>query len=617
MFDPKYNRLVYGDLLTPPPGYRLGMAVCTTYSLDLETLIASIVAIGLNEATDTELLRNPVNTLHAIERVSKKIVVFCEAGQTRIPGASSPLHLLLEKMIVPVALPGADKGGDYPSFHPKTWIIQYENKDGKALYRFLVMSRNLTFDRSWDVSVALEGKKEPGGKTKVKPLLHFLDFLRGAISSQDPDRWQKRGIIDGMYEALQEVRFRTGENIRGFKDDDFEIIPLGINNEVYAKGPLFDMFNATPGHGIHDMVVVSPFISKSTMKDFDADSKWLTRSSRRVLITRREELPKLKGALHNTDVYVMQDAIVNGENELSEDGESWQPKKQDIHAKLYLSVKDSQVNLCLGSMNASYRGLNTNVEMMLRLSTSRYYLRKETLLRDLMGEDEKSNPFIRVNPDTLGEEEKPEEKNPNDTLMKRICRLKLRGEVTPSGENYDVTLTCTGGAIPEDVTITPLRAKKLSMPLDRTVSFPSLRLLELSEFYTVTIGQGDQKVQGLLLVPTRGIPEDRERGIINAIINAPDKFAEYVAISLGESPEHFITELLESEDGRKGDKGSRVSPALTSLYERMLRVACDEPERLKDIQRLVHLIDDEKIVTKEFKDMYRTFMSALKFKYDG
>ena len=639
MFDPKSNRLIYGDLLAPPPGYNLGMAVCTTYSLDLETLIASLVAIGLNEATDTELLRNPVNTLHAIERVSKKIVVFCEAGQTRIPTVSSPLHLLLEKMIVPIALPESYIKGQYPSFHPKTWVIQYVSKNQKPIYRFLVMSRNLTFDRSWDVSVALEGKKEPGGKTKVRPLLDFLGFLRDTISSQDPDRWQKRGIVDNMYDALQEVRFRSGEDVRGFKDDSFEILPLGIydepNAKVYDKDPLFDMFNDTPGHGIHDMVIISPFISKGAIKKLDADSKWLTKSSRRVLITRREELSKLKGALHNTDVYVMQDAIVNGENELSEDGETIQPKKQDIHAKLYLSVKDSQVNLCLGSMNASEKGLGVkatdkpgllkdskeavvaNVEMMLRLSTSPYYLNKLSLLKDLMGEDDKSNPFICVDPDTEKDEGKEDKENPNEKTFKRVCRLRLKGEVIPSGDNYDITLTCSGGAIPSGVKITPLRAKKLSRDLDKTVSFPNLRLLDLSEFYTVTIGEGDNKVQGLILVPTKGIPEDREKGIITDIISDQKKFAEYVAISLGESPEQFMIDVLDSEDKKKGEKGSGVSPSLTALYERMLRVACDEPERLKDIQRLVRLIDDEKIVTPEFKDMYRTFMSALKYKYDG
>ncbi|MBO5884988.1 MAG: hypothetical protein J6Q51_04250, partial [Clostridia bacterium] len=47
----------------------------------------------------------------------------------------------------------------YPSFHPKFWLIKYVNNEGEALYRVVVLSRNLTFDRSWDVSFCMEGRK--------------------------------------------------------------------------------------------------------------------------------------------------------------------------------------------------------------------------------------------------------------------------------------------------------------------------------------------------------------------------------------------------------------------------------------------------------------------------
>lgn len=612
MFEPKTNRLVYGDLLAPPPGYSLGLAVCTTYSLDLETLIASLVAIGLNEATDTELLKSPVNTLHAIERVSKKIVVFCESGQTRIPEVSSPLHLLLEKMIVPVALPAVNGKNNYPSFHPKTWVIRYESRTEKPLYRFIVMSRNLTFDRSWDVSIALEGREEAGGKRKVQPLLSFLSFLRDRVNSHDPDKGQKRAIVDGMISSLQGVRFHASENGRPFRD--FEILPLGIGDGAHDITS-DELFIDKPGHGIHDMLIMSPFVSKGVIQKLDSDVKWLQRSNRRILITRMSELPKLKGYLKHTDVYVMKDAVVEGENEL-EDNDGIPTSLQDIHAKLYLRVKDSNVSLYLGSMNASERGLGVNVEMMLRLETTPYYLNKESLSKAIMGEDEKANPFKQVFPDTIPEEE-TEATNPNEGAFKRLCHLRLSGEIAQAGDGYDVTISCTSGHIPERVTISPLRAKGLTMTLDKTISFTGLRLMELSEFYIASIGEGKEKIQGLIFIPTKGIPQDREKGIISGIINDPKKFAEYVAFVLGDSSEQVLSEMMESEEAGNGPSDSAQSHPLTALYERMLRVACEEPERLKDIQRLVRLIDNEEIITPEFKKMYGTFMSALRYKYDG
>ena len=616
MFEPKTDRLVYGDLLSPPHGYTLDAAICTTYSLELETLIASLVALGLNEATDTELLRSPINTLHAIERVSRRVVVFCESGQTSIPPVSSSLHLLLEKMIVPVALPDRSGKLDFPSFHAKTWIIRYVSKEDKPLYRFIVLSRNLTFDRSWDLVTTLEGREEAGGKRKVKPLIDFISFLSDTINPKDPDSKLKREVVDNMASTLENVRFMASEMGRPFRD--FDILPLGIGESSYN---MFEdeLFNDKPGHGIHDIVVMTPFLSKGIIRRLDSDSKYLSKSSRRVLITRRPELDKLKGILKNTDVFVMKDAIVDGENELPEEGSSSVSSKQDIHAKAYLSVKDTDVRFLTGSMNASENGLGRNVEMMVRLYTTPSSLNKDLFIKDLMGPDinDKANPFTKIDFESISETENTENSNSAEIALKRLCRLELYGKVTPVDDFYDVTLFCKSGKVPEGITISPLRAQGLSRKLERTIVFPRLRLLELTEFYTVSIGEGTDKIERLIFIPTRGIPQDREKGIITDIISDKRKFAEYVAFVLGDTSEQIMTEMMESRDEDSRSSSGKTNSPLTALYERMLRVACDDPERLKGIGRLVKLIDDDEIVTTEFKKMFKTFMSALKFKYDG
>ena len=98
------SRVNYGNILLPPEGYTLNFAVGTTYSLDLEALTAVCLSLGLAEDTDSALLQNPVSMLNALQKVSEKVLIFCEAGQIKMPGAPSALSLMLEKMIVPVAL---------------------------------------------------------------------------------------------------------------------------------------------------------------------------------------------------------------------------------------------------------------------------------------------------------------------------------------------------------------------------------------------------------------------------------------------------------------------------------------------------------------------------------
>ena len=55
MLNPNQDRLDYGQVLTPPVGFRLDFAVGTTYSLDLDALVGACIALGLSEETDSAL----------------------------------------------------------------------------------------------------------------------------------------------------------------------------------------------------------------------------------------------------------------------------------------------------------------------------------------------------------------------------------------------------------------------------------------------------------------------------------------------------------------------------------------------------------------------------------
>ena len=103
------DRINYGEVLMPPVGFHVERAIGTTYSLDLETLTAVSIALGLIEDTDSELMNNPLCMLSALQKISDRIVVFCEAGQIKLPAKSNALCLILEKIVVPVALPNSRK----------------------------------------------------------------------------------------------------------------------------------------------------------------------------------------------------------------------------------------------------------------------------------------------------------------------------------------------------------------------------------------------------------------------------------------------------------------------------------------------------------------------------
>lgn len=166
--------------------------------------------------------------LFTTEKVSDKIVLFCEAGQIKVPTKPTALSILLEKMVVEVALPKDRQLGRYPSFHPKTWVLAYVNADGDKKYRFVVMSRNLTFDRSWDISFAMDSSKNVRQKKKTQPICDFLDYLVMNVHNTSNNAGKKRNLIRGLCADIKDVSFSLDSKIFGYvlkMVTDKDIIP--------------------------------------------------------------------------------------------------------------------------------------------------------------------------------------------------------------------------------------------------------------------------------------------------------------------------------------------------------------------------------------------------------
>ena len=240
MLNPNNDRLDYGQILAPPAGYYLDFAVGTTYSLDLDALVGATLALGLSEETDSELMNNPVCLLEALRSTGDKVALFCEGGQIHMPNHVTPLYILLEKMVFSVKT-GKRRGvTGYPSFHPKFWLLRYKNNDGVLKYRVIVLSRNMTFDRSWDVTYYMDGTITRQATEKNEPVCDFLRYLLTQISSDDNGK-EKAKHIRAMIRELEHVSFEPAEK----EFYDFEFIPNGVKRRqdggfyIFDQTPLF------------------------------------------------------------------------------------------------------------------------------------------------------------------------------------------------------------------------------------------------------------------------------------------------------------------------------------------------------------------------------------------
>lgn len=595
LLKPTIDRLDYGKLLSPPPGYETAAAVGTTYSLDMDALIGICIALGLSESTDGELRDNPIYLLDVLRKTADKVVVFCEGGQTKAPANMSSLYILLEKIVFEVNLPNKK------SFHPKFWLVKYENKDKDVIYRCVVLSRNLTFDRSWDVALSFEGIKGGATTEKSTPLRDLLRYLKRYTPKSDINGFPKRKLLNSFSDEVANVSF----SLKDKRFPDFEIWPVGIPRSDIDG--IYNIKDAGLFHKYKELLIVSPFISGGIIEDFN---KLALKDAGRTLITRKSELKKLKPeAVDGIDIYTMKDAIVDGEDSFTEDAEEKQ--RQDIHAKLYLKTKYSESDLYLGSLNASHSACHGNVEFVIKLSGKRRYLNVDILKNDIFGgePDNMDNPFeLTELPGYM--DPTPE---PSDLLQKQIkevCRARSSASVSEQDGKYNITVAFDKLPPMDRVSISPLLSNK-EKPVDSSVEFTGLDLLQLSEFYVVRAENDEDIVCRVIKITTGNMPELRENALVNSIIKDRRSFIQYIVFLLGDN---YLLSLLENKEMQTPGFAPWKGEQIPALYEKMLKTAASAPERFDEIDYLLRMITDEEIIPDGFAGLYDTFKKAVKKK---
>ena len=174
MLPPDSRRTAF-ELIRAPIGYRLDFAVLTTYTLDLEALLALPLSVVAHpDGGLDELLADPLMLHQAIREAGDRVHAFVDRTGIAVPRRERALYSMLESSVHAVRAPGRG------AFHPKVWVARFTAADGEAsedLVRVAVLSRNVTFDRAWDVALASEATLRSRGRVAASRPLG--DFLRG------------------------------------------------------------------------------------------------------------------------------------------------------------------------------------------------------------------------------------------------------------------------------------------------------------------------------------------------------------------------------------------------------------------------------------------------------
>lgn len=219
------GRLLLSEALRPPRGYDLDIAVGTTYSLDLNSLLLVPFILSSQSASssdvDTEASSaNLARKLAALRRYADRLTVFARAGNIHTPATYQAFHTFLEHLVVQVTVPLSGH-----LFHPKIWALRFTTPGHEPLHRLVVSSRNITADTSSDTILTCD-QAAPGADHALDaaPLVVFLRALTQLPGAPAGLALARRAQVDSLVASLA--------TIPGFEvPEPFEsgaLVPLGL-----------------------------------------------------------------------------------------------------------------------------------------------------------------------------------------------------------------------------------------------------------------------------------------------------------------------------------------------------------------------------------------------------
>lgn len=616
MLDPK-DRELYIRALRPPSGYNLERAIATTYTLNLLTLLFVPLSFAkFDLKTKDKILEEPISILEAVRRTAGKFHVFCQTGGIKVSNYSHPLFQYLEDMVIQVSTPHPEG-----TFHPKIWILRFKEQNGnKVLYRFLCLSRNITFDKSWDTILTLEGEVRGRFFARNNPLSDFVKAL--PKSAKKPLRKSLRDEIADIAEEIRHVDFKAPP---GF--EDFSFWPIGIPQ--YKRFPIHNNY--------WRILVVSPFLTDGLLQSLAYKKK------QNILISRNEELDMLKPETLDMfkEKYVMDEAAGNeDEASIEISSEAAQKSQLDaesdlsgLHAKLFVADAGWDSYLWTGSANATSAAFSNNIEFLVELKGKK----SRVGIDKFLGKNEKEGVTTFI--DLLQEyipPEKPIKVNESEKEMERklefvqrqIANSNLRVQVSRDKKNnqYHLELHWPWSLKFKEVedvrcSVWPISLKlnygikqNLTKPVS-PISFSELSVEKITSFFAFKLELGKFSKSFVLNLPIRGIPENREEKILQSIVSNRENFLRYLWLLLYEGDYAFFDSSMGAKmtglfkPGRSWLGGEEMP-----LFEELVRTYSRSPDKIKRITKLIDDItkteEGDKILPQEFKQLWAIFKEA-------
>lgn len=582
MLRPDKNRVDYGEALYPPEGYVLSSAIGCTYSLSLDTLINIPISLVLSSEMNFDGNKGKLQILDGLIKTMDKIKVYCQKGKILVPSNEIALYSLLENSISQVI----SKANS--SFHPKLWVVRYEDREKKLKpkYKVIVLSRNLTGDRSYDISMVIDGVVTNKNAEANRSLCDFLSYLN------------KKEEFNNSNMFLRDLR-KVDFSLEGSGIESLEFLPI-------VEGKFEDELFTNK---CDDLLVISPFLSEGRLKQIYKTSKVQPK-----LISRKNELDKIKPEITGLfKTYHLKDEIVDGERILDIEDKS-EVKSQDIHSKIYIRNVGEKTEVYLGSANCSHRAFTSNIEFLVKLVMNKKDYSVKKALQELMELDKDSSLFTEYIYQDLKVDPKDLEINTMlDFAESEVASLELSGYVNKDEDNkYSIILEMDINKeldnMPGEIVIElrPLTIRNNRVELKNIMVFKDVELKDITSFFIVNINYMGKERGLILKLELRNLPEERNTEIVKGILNNKKTLLNYISFILEDPSPVEIARLID-ERSREGKGESGIGLIKRAMFEKLLKAASRDRERIKEVRYIMELLGNDEIVPEDFREMFKEF----------
>lgn len=555
--------------LRPGPGEEVELALLASYSADLSSIGAILLALA---AKDSEAGRgSPSDFAESVERLRGKVRIILQRGRLARTRRTPRIAAVLDQFVREVDFDEARH-----SWHPKAALVRIRNTDGRTSWRLWIGSRNLTECVNRDTGLLLVSAEKaaasiPGAEALARALAE-----RAALKGHQPA---------ALATAVSRVAWCAPAGVRV---ERLHWLPGAGEQALPFPPPAAD-----------EIVIVSPFADQSFLARQTSAGNERTR---RVLLTTMREIERIGPSLASFDELLILDApeypmddvepvppgsaLQSGEDQINNEEEEI---GRGLHAKLLFVRADQSRRLWLGSANATMRAWSgRNAEVMAELLVTEPVARG---LRALLGSARPVEaPIAEYVPDAAIKED--------EALERARAQVAARWAAELAIDDECVRLTHTsglhpGGPHPDEPEIAlevgALHGALVSWRRGQAViDLGLVAVAERSEFVRLRVSRGGKGLCWLQRAPAAPpLTEARDRAAFVRLLGARG-FLLWVAGLLADDGRDGEGDWTHDEPGdRTGHvPGASLDPSLPTMEE-MLAAWARDPQKFREIERQV------------------------------